>query len=71
MEVHVTEAVVTPDRYVLHGIFNVSVHDMSGKSVYWKALIKADGGKSMFFTLLPLTKAKLSTASFPDFKRTG
>lgn len=59
MEVHLTEAVVTPDRYVLHGIFDMSVHDISGKYVYWRAKITADGGKSYVFYPVAIDQSKV------------
>jgi len=57
MEVHLTEAVVTPSLYVLHGIFDVSVK--SDKSLIWRAEITADGGKSYIFVPVAIDQSKV------------
>ena len=71
MEVHLTEAVVTPDRYVLHGIFDVSVHDMSGKSAYWRAKITADGGKSSLFYPVAIDQSKVVDSIVSGLQKDG
>jgi hypothetical protein len=59
MEVHLTEAVVTPSLYVLHGIFNLSVRDKSDGSLIWRAEITADGGKSYVFVPVAIDQSKV------------
>lgn len=58
MEVQLSEAVVTPNRYVLHGIFDVSIQDMPN-SPYWRAKITADGGKSFIFYPVAIDQSKV------------
>ncbi|MFI5368266.1 MAG: hypothetical protein ACHQ1F_04560 [Spirochaetia bacterium] len=71
MEVHLTEAVVTPDRYVLHGIFDVSVHDISDKSAYWRAKITADGGKSYIFYPVAIDQSKVVDSIVSGLQKDG
>jgi hypothetical protein len=58
MEVQLSEAVVTPNRYVLHGIFDVSIHDIPSSN-YWRAKITADGGKSYIFVPVAIVQSKV------------
>ena len=58
MEVELSEAVVTSNRYVLHGIFDVSIQDIPSSN-YWRVKITADGGKSYIFVPVAIVPSKV------------
>jgi hypothetical protein len=58
MEVQLSEAVVTPNRHVLHGVFEVSIQSMPN-SMYWRAKITVDGGKSYIFLPVAIDQKKV------------
>jgi hypothetical protein len=59
MEVYLTGAVVTPNRYVLHGVFDFSVREAADNTIYWRAKITADGGKSYVFYPVAIDQSKV------------
>ena len=71
MEVHLTEAVVTPGRYVLHGIFDVSLRDKSDGSLIWRAEITADGGKSYIFVPVAMDQTKVVASIISGLQKDG
>jgi hypothetical protein len=70
MEVQLSEAVVTPNRYVLHGIFAVSIQDMPN-STYWRANITADGGKSYIFYPVAIDQSKVIDSIISAMQKDG
>ena len=58
MEVQLSEAVVTPNRHVLHGVFDIWIQDMTN-SIYWRAKITVDGGKSYIFYPVAIVQSKV------------
>lgn len=58
MQVQLSEAVVSPSRYVLHGIFAVFIQDIPSSN-YWRAKITADGGKSYIFVPVAIVQSKV------------
>ena len=58
MEIQLSEAVVTPNRYVIHGIFDVSIQDIPSSN-YWRVKITADGGKSWIFVPVAIVQSKV------------
>ncbi len=70
MEVQLAEAVVTPNRYVLHGIFAVWIQDIP-TSTYWRAKITVDGGKSFVFYPVAIDQSKVIDSIIAAMQKGG